>query len=69
MTYVANSIVTVDGKEYRPGDAIQAPADSKALEILVCIGYVIQRPSIEDRRCAAARRSGGCSQRSRHRQS
>ena len=48
MTYVANSIVTVDGKEYRPGDAIQAPADSKALEILVCIGYVIQRPSIED---------------------
>ena len=46
MTYVANSIVTVDGKEYRPGDAIQAPADSKALEILV--GYVIQRPSIEE---------------------
>ena len=38
MTYVANSIVTVDGKEYRPGDAIQAPADSKALEILVGIG-------------------------------
>lgn len=48
MTYVANSIVTVDGKEYRPGDAIQAPADSKALEILVGIGYVIQRPSIEE---------------------
>lgn len=48
MTYVANSIVTVDGKEYRPGDAIQASADSKALEILVGIGYVIQRPSIED---------------------
>ena len=48
MTYVANSIVTVDGKEYRPGDAIQAPADTKALEILVGIGYVIQRPSIEE---------------------
>lgn len=48
MTYVANSIVTVDGKEYRPGDAIQASADSKALEILVGIGYVIQRPSIEE---------------------
>ena len=48
MTYVANSIVTVDGKEYRPGDTIQAPADSKALEILVGIGYVIQRPSIDD---------------------
>lgn len=30
MTYVANSIVTVDGKEYRPGDTIQTPADSKA---------------------------------------
>lgn len=26
MTYVANSIVTVDGKEYRPGDTIQTPA-------------------------------------------
>ena len=48
MTYVANSIVPVDGKEYRPGAAIQAPADSKALEILVGIGYVIQRPSIEE---------------------
>lgn len=48
MTYVANSIVTVDGKEYRPGDAIQASADSKALEVLVGIGYVIQRPSIEE---------------------
>ena len=25
MTYVANSIVTVDGKEYRPGDASRRP--------------------------------------------
>ena len=48
MTYVANSIVTVDGKEYRPGDTIQTPADSKALGILVGIGYVIQRPCIDD---------------------
>lgn len=48
MTYVANSIVTVDGKEYRPGDTIQTPADSKALGILISVGYVIQRPSIED---------------------
>ena len=43
MTYVANSIVTVDGKEYRPGDTIQTPTDSKALGILVGIGYVIQQ--------------------------
>lgn len=48
MTYVANSIITVDGKEYRPGDTIQMPADSKALGILVGIGYVIQRPCIDD---------------------
>ena len=48
MTYVANSIVTVDGKEYRPGDTIQTPTDSKALGILVGIGYVIQRPCIDD---------------------
>jgi hypothetical protein len=48
MTYVANSIVTVDGKEYRPGDTIQMPADSKALGILVGIGYVIWRPCIDD---------------------
>ena len=46
MTYVANSIVTVDGKEYRPGDAIQAPADSKALEILVGIEEV-QQPAVQ----------------------
>ena len=54
MTYVANSIVTVDGKEYRPGDAIRAPANSKALEILVGIGYVIQRPCIDDAQQTAA---------------
>ena len=48
MTYVANSIVTVDGKEYRPGDTIQMPADSKALGILVGIGYVIQRLATGD---------------------
>lgn len=48
MTYVANSIVTVDGKEYRPGDTIQTPADSKALGILISVGYVIQRPCIDD---------------------
>ena len=28
MTYVANRIVNVDGKEYRPGDAKQAPIDT-----------------------------------------
>ena len=47
MTYVANSIVTVDGKEYRPGDTIQTPADSKALGVLVGIGYVMQQPAVQ----------------------
>lgn len=43
MTYVANSTVTVDGKSYRPGDAIEIHDHLSAKELLKT-GYIVASP-------------------------